>query len=59
MQNFNENASVLVMLALYAGLLAADPDIRQLMPGLGLYVAAAAALLWRRKSLCLRAAGAG
>lgn len=47
------------MLALYAGLLAADLDIRQLMAGLGLLVAAAVALLLRSESLRLRAAGAG
>jgi LPLT family lysophospholipid transporter-like MFS transporter len=45
-QNFNENASVLVMLAVYAGLLAAQWDIRSLMSGLGLFVAASVAVLW-------------
>ncbi len=47
-QNFNENASVLVMLGGYAALLSLDVDIRRLMTGLGLFVAAAVALLWLR-----------
>ena len=42
-QNFNENASVLVTLAVYAGLLAWDVDVRVLMGGLGLCVAAVVA----------------
>ena len=45
-QNFNENASVLVMLAVYAALLAAQWDIRSLMSGLGLLIAASVAALW-------------
>lgn len=45
-QNFNENASVLLALALYAALLALDVDVRTLMSGLGLCVAAAVAWLW-------------
>ena len=44
-QNFNENASVLVTLAVYAGLLALDVDVRTLMSGLGLCVAAVVAWL--------------
>jgi MFS family permease len=47
-QNFNENLSVLVMLAVYAGLLALDIDIRRLMAGLGGVVAVLVAMLaWR------------
>jgi MFS family permease len=45
-QNFNENASVLVTLAVYAALLALDVDIRTLMSGLGVCVAAVMAWLW-------------
>jgi MFS family permease len=45
-QNFNENLSVLVMLAAYAGLLSLQLDIRALMAGLGLLVSAAVGLLW-------------
>ena len=48
MQNFNENASVLVMLAVYAALLAAEWDVRTLMAGLGAGVALCVAALWRR-----------
>jgi MFS family permease len=48
-QNFNENASVLLMLGVYAGLLALGVDIRAIMAGLGLLVASAVAgLAWRR-----------
>lgn len=47
-QGFNENASVLAMLAAYAALLALDVPIVPLMTGLGLAVAAGmAALMWR------------
>jgi MFS family permease len=47
-QNFNENLSVLLMLAVYAGLLALDIEVRLIMAGLGLLVAAlVAALAWR------------
>jgi O-antigen/teichoic acid export membrane protein len=45
-QNFNENLSVLVMLAVYAVLLALQVDIRTLMAGLGVLVSAAVGLLW-------------
>jgi MFS family permease len=45
-QNFNENLSVLVMLAVYAGLLAVQVDIRALMAGLGVLVSAGVGLLW-------------
>jgi MFS family permease len=44
-QNFNENASVLLMLGGYAALLALGLDLRLLMAGLGLLVALAAGAL--------------
>jgi MFS transporter, LPLT family, lysophospholipid transporter len=49
-QGFNENASILAMLAVYALLLALDVPIVPLMWGLGLTVAAgmAALMAWRR-----------
>jgi MFS family permease len=47
-QNCNENASVLVMLGVYAALLGGQIDVRWLMAGLGLGVAACVAALWRR-----------
>ena len=54
-QGFNENASVLVMLALYTALLALEVPIVQLIRGLGLCVAGAIALLmWREKRRLLR-----
>ncbi len=47
-QNFNENLSVLLMLALYAGLLALGVDVRWVMAGLGAVVAGTVAwLAWR------------
>jgi MFS transporter, LPLT family, lysophospholipid transporter len=49
-QNFNENLSMLLMLALYAALLALDVDIRAVMAALGLLVAAVSgALCWRQR----------
>jgi MFS family permease len=49
-QGFNENASVLGMLAVYAGLLAAEVPIVALMCGFGLCIALAMALLcWRQR----------
>ena len=48
-QGFNENASVLGMLAIYAALVAAEVPIVALMWGLGLSIAAAIALLMRRE----------
>ena len=48
-QNFNENASVLVMLAVYAALLALGLDIRSLMTGLGVLVGGGVAALWLRE----------
>lgn len=54
-QNFNENLSVLVMLAAYAGLLWAGVDIRSLMAGLGAMVAAlVGALVWRERAAAAR-----
>jgi LPLT family lysophospholipid transporter-like MFS transporter len=47
-QGFNENASVLAMLAIYAGLLALDTSIACVMWGFGLSIAALMSLLiWR------------
>jgi MFS family permease len=49
-QNFNENLSMLVMLGVYAGLLALQVDIRVIMAALGAFVAAVvAALVWRER----------
>ena len=46
-QGYNENGSVLVMLAVYAALIALDVGIVSLMGGFGLCIAAAmAALMW-------------
>jgi LPLT family lysophospholipid transporter-like MFS transporter len=47
-QGFNENASVLVMLAAYAGLIAADVPLVPLLWGFGLSIAAAMAVLMQR-----------
>jgi MFS family permease len=47
-QNFNENASVLVMLGSYAALLAWGLDVRTVMVGLGAAVAICVAGLWWR-----------
>lgn len=57
-QGFNENLSVLTMLATYAALVAIDVPIVPLMWGLGLLVAAAIALLMWRERCLLRALGA-
>lgn len=57
-QGYNENASVMGMLAVYAALLWLDVPIVPLMVGFGLMIAAAiAALLWRERGR--RAALAG
>lgn len=48
-QGCNENASVLVMLASYAALLALDVAIVPLMTGFGLAIAAAIGALWWRE----------
>ncbi len=51
-QGFNENASILVMLALYAALLAAEVAIVPLMAGFGASIALAiGALMWRRRRM--------
>jgi MFS family permease len=56
-QNFNENLSVLVMLGIYAGLLAQQIDIRFIMAGLGAVVALLVGLMYRQeRHLRLRAA---
>jgi MFS transporter, LPLT family, lysophospholipid transporter len=47
-QGFNENASILVMLGLYAALVAVDLPIVPLMWGFGLALALAIAALMRR-----------
>ena len=47
-QNFNENASVLLMLALYAGSIALGVPFHDLMLGYGLLVALLMALIWLR-----------
>ena len=57
-QGFNENLSVLVMLATYAALVAMDVPIVPLMWGLGLLVAAGIALLMRRECCLQRRLGA-
>lgn len=57
-QNFNENASVLVMLAAYAGLLWLGIDITRIMVALGVVLALAMMALWawsRRLGLGLAA----
>lgn len=54
-QGFNENLSVLAMLATYAALVAIDVPIVPLMWGLGLLVASAIALLMWRERCLLRA----
>jgi MFS transporter, LPLT family, lysophospholipid transporter len=56
-QNFNENASVLVMLAVYAALLALDVPVRSLMALLGVLVGlCVAAAMWQQRRLRIRAA---
>jgi hypothetical protein len=58
-QNFNENASVLVMLAVYAALLALDVPVRSLMTLLGLLVGlCVAGAMWQQRRLRIRAAPA-
>jgi hypothetical protein len=48
-QGFNENASVLGMLAIYAGLLALEVGIVSLLCGFGLVIAAAITMLMLRE----------
>jgi MFS transporter, LPLT family, lysophospholipid transporter len=50
-QNFNENLSVLVLLGVYAALLALQVDIRAVMAALGVLVAVVVAWLWWRSAL--------
>ena len=57
MQGFNENLSVLAMLAGYAAMVAIDVSIVPLMWGFGLLVAAAIALLMWRERCVTRAHG--
>jgi LPLT family lysophospholipid transporter-like MFS transporter len=47
-QGFNENASILLLLGIYAGLIALDVSIVAVMAGLGFAVAAAVWMLMRR-----------
>jgi MFS transporter, LPLT family, lysophospholipid transporter len=57
-QNFNENLSMLVMLAAFAALVALEIDVAHVMAALGLIVAAVVAVLWRndrRRRRVLRA----
>jgi MFS transporter, LPLT family, lysophospholipid transporter len=59
-QGFNENASVLTMLGVYAGLVAMEVSIVALLWGLGLSIAAAiATLMLRERSRSRREAAAG
>lgn len=52
-QGFNENASVLAMLAIYSALVAAEMPIVGLLYGFGLLISAAmAALWWRERRRC-------
>lgn len=48
-QGFNENASVLAMLAIYGALMVAEVPIVPLLWGFGLLIAVAMAVLWRRE----------
>jgi hypothetical protein len=58
-QGFNENVSVLALLAVYAALLWLDVPITPLMTGFGLAIAAAMALLsWRLRGSSQRARAA-
>ena len=52
-QGFNENVSVLAMLAVYGALIAAEVSIVKLLSGFGLVIATAmAALWWRERRRC-------
>lgn len=58
-QGYNENLSILLMLAAYAGLLALQAPLVALMTAFGLVIATAmTALLWRKRRLLLRRAEA-
>lgn len=50
-QGFNENLSILIMLAAYAGLVAVDVPITVLLWGLGLSIAAAIVFIMRHEQL--------
>ena len=50
-QGFNENVSVLALLALYGALVAAEMPIVELLYGFGLLIAAAMGALWWRERL--------
>ena len=51
-QNFNENLSVLLMLALFAGAMALQIDIRVVISAIGAIVASVVAwLIWRERRL--------
>ncbi len=52
-QNFNENTSVLVMLGVYAALLALGLPVRSLMSGLGVLVGLCVAALWWHRARAL------
>jgi hypothetical protein len=56
-QGFNENASVLGVLALYAGLLALDVPIEAVMAGLGVAMALATAALMRARPAAVPVTG--
>jgi len=56
-QNFNENLSVLVMLAAFAGVMALGTDVRIAMAAVGLLVAACMACLFARQRQRDRQAG--
>jgi hypothetical protein len=46
-QNFNENLSILVMLALYAAMIKADLSIYTVIVVFGLFVAGSMVLVWK------------
>ena len=48
MQNFNENVSILVMLALYAAMIRMDLDINVIIVLFGLFVSSTMLLVMRR-----------
>jgi MFS transporter, LPLT family, lysophospholipid transporter len=59
-QGFNENASILAMLASYAALMAGGVPLKLLMTGFGLAIAAAITrLMWRERARAPTAAGDG
>jgi MFS transporter, LPLT family, lysophospholipid transporter len=59
-QGFNENASILAMLASYAALMAGGVPLKLLMTGFGLAIAAAITrLMWRERARAPTTAGDG